>query len=142
LIRQFSEAKFPGWLFPPDSGFRCFRDDPNRVRKPDVAFIALDRMPPATYQDEGFCSTVPDLVVEVTSPNDLHDDVEEKLEGWLAAGVKVVWIVQPITHTVRVHRADGGYAFLRGGDTLTGDNVLPGFACPVADLFRLPGTPS
>jgi Uma2 family endonuclease len=57
----------------------CFRDDLNRGRKPDVAFIALDRMPPATYQDEDFCSTVPDRIVEVTSPNDLHDDVEEKL---------------------------------------------------------------
>lgn len=79
LIRLFSEAKFPGWVFPSETGFRWFGDDPNRVRKPDVAFIALDRMPPATYQDESFCSTVPDRIVEVISPNDLHDDVEEKL---------------------------------------------------------------
>lgn len=141
-LRAFVGMTIPGWVFPPETGFRCFPNSPNRVRKPDAAFIALDRMPPATYQDEGFCTTVPDLVVEVTSPNDLHDDVEEKLDEWLAAGVRVVWVVQPVNRTIRVHRADGGYAFLREADTLTGDDVLPGFTCPVADLFRLPGTPA
>lgn len=141
-IMTFTEPRGFGWVFPQDTGFRRFDEEPGRVRKPDAAFIALGRMPPATYRDEGFCTTVPDLVAEVTSPNDLHDEVEEKLTEWLAAGVKVVWLVQPITRTVRVHRADGGYSFLRESDTLTGDDVLPGFTCPVADLFRLPGVPA
>ncbi len=141
-LRGFVGSATPGWVFPPETGFRCFPDSPNRVRKPDVAFIALDRMPPATYQDEGFCTTVPDLVVEVTSPNDLHNDVEEKLDEWPAAAVRAAWVVQPVNRTVRVHRADGGYAFLREADTLTAGDVLPGFACPVADLFRLPDTPA
>jgi Uma2 family endonuclease len=142
FLQSFCQPRNLGWVFPIGAGFRCFRDDPGRVRKPDVAFIALDRMPPATYQDEGFCTTVPDLVAEVISPNDLASELEEKRDEWLAAGVKVVWIVDPATRTVRIHRADGTVAFLREADTLTGADVLPGFACPVADLFRLPGVPA
>lgn len=131
-----------GWVYGSDLGFRCFTDDPRRVRKADMAYVSFAKMPVEAYEDEGFCTTVPDLVAEVISPNDLAANLEEKREEWLAAGVKIVWIVDPATRTVRVHRADGGYAFLRETDTLTADDVLPGFACSVADLFRLPGTPA
>jgi Uma2 family endonuclease len=137
-LKQHCNANLPAWVFPEGTSFRCFADDTARVRRADASLITLDRMPVATYQDEGHCTTVPNLVAEVISPNDLADDVEEKLEEWLDAGVKVVWIVNPATRTIRVHLAEGGYAFLRAADTLTVD-LLPGFACSVADLFRLPG---
>jgi Uma2 family endonuclease len=139
LIQQFCSGSIPGWVFPQETGFRCFAGDPGRVRKPDVAFILLDRMPPETYQDEGFCTICPDLVAEVISPNDLASELEEKRDEWLDGGVKTVWVVDPSTHTVRIHRTDGSYAFLRETDTLTAPDLLPGFAVPVADLFKLPG---
>jgi Uma2 family endonuclease len=140
-IKLHCDAHQPGWVFPEGTSYRCFPDDSTLVRRADVSFIALDRMPVATYQDEGHCTTFPDLVAEVVSPNDNAEDLEEKIDEWLRVGVKVVWVVTPATRTVRVHRADGGYAFLRAADILTAPDVLPGFAIPVAGLFRLPGEP-
>jgi Uma2 family endonuclease len=140
-LAQHCEANQPAWVYPEGTSYRCFRDDRGRVRRADTSIILLDRMPLATFKDEGHCSTVPDLVVEVISPNDLASEVEEKLAEWLDSGVKVVWVVNPATRTVRVHRGDGGYAFFRAADTLTAPELLPGFAVPVADLFRMPGEP-
>ena len=139
FLELYVEAGHPGWVFGEGTSYRCFPDDPKGTRRADASFIALDRMPVETYEDEGHCTTVPDLVAAVVSPNDLAKEVEEKLDEWLAAGVKIVWIVNPETQTVRIHRLDGGYSFLHAKDTLTAEGVLPGFACPVANLFRKPG---
>jgi Uma2 family endonuclease len=138
LLQNFVEEQFPAWVYPEGMSYRCFPDDPARVRRADASLITLERMPLETYEDEGHCTTVPDLVAEVVSPNDLADEVEEKLDEWLAAGVKIVWIIHPNQKTVRVHRADGGYAFIQASDTLTAEGVLPGFSIPVAELFRQP----
>lgn len=140
-LRSFA-ATHPAWVFPENTSYRCFPDDADRTRRADASVIPINRMPTATYEDEGHCVTAPDLVVEVISPNDLAFEVDEKRDEWLAAGVRTVWIVEPKTRTVRVHRADGSYAFLRDSDTLTAPDILPGFAVPVADLFRLPGEPA
>jgi Uma2 family endonuclease len=140
-VKLHCNANQPGWVFPEGTSYRCFKDDPGRVRRPDASFITLSRMTAEQYDEDGHCPIVPDLVVEVVSPNDNAEELEEKIDEWLTVGVKVVWVVTPATRTVRVHRADGGYAFLRAADTLTAPDVLPGFAVPVADLFRLPGEP-
>ena len=128
-----------GWAFPPETGFRCFAADPNRVRKPDAGYIAFDRLTVAEFENEGFLETVPDLVAEVISPNDISDAVDRKIAEWLAAGVRVVWVVHPVLRIIREHRGDGSFRQFRVGDALTEPTLLPGFACPVADLFRLPG---
>jgi Uma2 family endonuclease len=139
-LMSHCEANPIAWVFPEGTSFRCFPDDDRRVRRPDTSVILLERMPLATYEDEGHCTTRPDLVVEVISPNDLAGAVEDKLAEWLDAGVKVVWVVNPTTRSVRVH-GQSGYRFLRAADTLTAPEVLPGFSCSVADLFRRPGEP-
>jgi Uma2 family endonuclease len=131
-----------GWAFPPETGYRCFAADRSLVRKPDASFIALNRMTREQYEEEGYIDIVPDLVVEVISPNDRAADVEEKLAEWLGAGVKVVWIINPESRTIRIHRRDGESAFLRSSDTLSAHDVLPGFSLPVAELFRVPGEPA
>ena len=80
----------------------------------------------------------PNLAVEVVSPNDLVYEIDEKVEEYLEAGVELVWVVNPVTRTVRVHRADRPGVTLREMDELTGDDLLPGFRCRVSDLFQLP----
>ena len=128
----------PAWVFAAGTGFCCFADDLNRVRKPDAAFLALDRYSVADYEKDDFIATVPDIVAEVISPNDVAYAVDRKIDEWLAAGVKVVWVVHPEVAVVREHRPDGTIRQLRPADALTEPTLLPGFACPVAELFRLP----
>jgi Uma2 family endonuclease len=141
FLEVHSESVAPGWVFPDAMSFRCF-EDPSTIRRADAAWIPLSKMPVDTYEDEGYCTVVPDIVAEVVSPNDLAEEVEEKLEDWLGAGVKLVWIVHPVTRTIRVHRAGGGIAYLQDTDTLTAEGVLSNFAVPVVDLFRRPGEQS
>ena len=84
------------------------------------------------------CPIVPDLAVEVVSPNDLSEEVEEKVDEYLRAGVRLVWVVHPQRKTIRIHRADGTVQDLRQTDELSGEDVIAGFRCPVSEVFRLP----
>ena len=139
-LMNHAESLQPGWVFQSDASFQCFADDPNRVRRADAAFIAFDRFTAEQYEAEGHITVCPDLVVEVISPNDLAAEVNRKTEEWLQAGARLVWVIDPEAKLVFVHRPDGA-ADLRETDTLTGEPVLPGFSCAVADLFRLPARP-
>lgn len=141
LLMLYSRTHQPGWVFQSDASFQCFPDDPNRVRRADAAFIALDRFTAEQYEAEGHITVCPDLVVEVISPNDLAAELNRKTEEWLQAGARLVWVIDPDAKLVYVHRPDGA-ADLRESDTLTGEPVLPGFSCRVADLFRLPQPPA
>ncbi|MFO0800105.1 MAG: Uma2 family endonuclease [Gemmataceae bacterium] len=120
--------------------YRCFPNKPNRVRKPDVSFILHVRLPGGRVP-KGVVSFRPDLAVEVVSPNDTYDEVDEKVADYLSAGVPLVWVVGPATRTVFVYQPDGAVRRLTETDTLTADPVFPGFRVTVADLFPYPLDP-
>lgn len=134
LIANFAEDRGLGTAWPADCGVQCFADDPGRVRRPDVTFIGRDRYPVGKLS-VGYLREVPDLVVEVISTNDSYQDVERKVWEYLDAGVRLLWVVSPEEKTVRVHRGDGSVAWLRRDGELSGEGVVPGFRCRVADLF-------
>jgi len=138
--RLFEYVKSPGlgWLTLRGVSYRCFPDDADRVRRADVAFHRLTRISSELARSEGHCTIVPDLVVEVVSPNDLADDVNEKRIEWLEAGAQLVWVIHPVQQTVHAYRADGRVDRFKRNDVLTAEPVLPGFQTPVADLFKLP----
>ncbi len=131
-------ARVPGWVFGQDSGYRCFPDAPQRIRKPDASFIAFDRYSFEQCQSEPFITVVPDLVAEVISPRDIALKVERKIGQWLAVGVKVVWVVYPNERIVREHRLDGTVRQYRERDELAESGILPGFSLPIAELFQPP----
>lgn len=139
-LRRHVDGGHSGWVFPESTSFQCFPDDPEKVRRPDTAFIALERLTARQAMTEGHCPIAPDLVVEVISPNDYAKLVNQKVAEWLGAGVRLVWVIDPDAQTVFGYFASGPKAsdVWRAADTLPGDPVLPGFAVPVADLFRLP----
>ena len=137
-IQVWSEINLALWIVGSDASFRCFSDDPNRVRRADVAVIAFDRMTLEQYEDSGFITICPDLVVEVISPNDLASEVIRKRMDRLEVGVRMVWIVYPEDRSVHVYQSGARPLIYTAEDSLPGEPVLPGFAVPVADLFRLP----
>ena len=116
-----------------ESGYVLQRG-PDTVRGPDVTFLAAERQPPAERAHR-FVEGAPDLAVEVVSPGDRPSEIAEKVDEYLASGTRLVWVIYPDTRRIAVH--DGGRAtrLLRVADTLDGGDVLPGFACPVAELF-------
>ena len=114
--------------------YQIFPDDPKKIRIPDISFIRSDRLPPGG-PPEGHGRTVPDLVVEVISPNDMAEDLIAKIEDFLRAGVPLVWVLSPRSRVVYVYRKDGLLSLLRTGDTLDGEDILPGFQVEVDRLF-------
>jgi Uma2 family endonuclease len=123
-----------GRVFGSDLLMRFWPDFPRRVRSPDVAFVAAGRIP-VDAPDAGFLEIPPDLIVEVSSPNDIADKVERKVREYLDGGVRLLWVVYPETRTVLVRRPGGADTTLTEDDMLEGEDVLPGFSVPVRDLF-------
>jgi Uma2 family endonuclease len=133
-LEPFCEARNLGWAWPADNGYQCFPDDPRKVRRPDASFIRLGRMPVAQIP-EGFIRIPPDLAIEVISPNDLAYEIDEKILEYLGVGVRLVWVINPETRTVMVYRADETVTRLREDQDLDGEDVVPGFRCPIRELF-------
>jgi Uma2 family endonuclease len=123
-----------GHVFGSQTGYRCFVHRPKLVRKPDVSFVARGRFP-NEETPEGDIDIPPDLAVESVSPNDAYEDVEVKVNEYLSAGVRLVWVISPTAKTILIRRPDKTCAALHANDVLSGEDVLPGFTCPVAELF-------
>ena len=117
-----------------DVGVRLERN-PDTVRAPDIAFFSPEKAPPDDIAS-GYAEVVPDLVVEIISPNDTPREVREKAEMWLAFGVGLAWVVNPDTRTIDVHRRGHPILTLTDQDALDGLDILPGFTCPVSDIFN------
>lgn len=109
--------------------------DPERVRAPDMAFIASHRLPTGRIP-EGFIQGAPDLAVEVLSPSDNPVEVQQKVRDYLEAGARLVWVIAPQAKTATVYRPDGSARLLREPEHFDGEDVLPGLKIPLAVLFR------
>ena len=133
-LRSYVRANALGRVFGSSTGYRCFPHKPLQVRKPDASFVSTARLPDG-QAPKGDILVPPDLAVEVISPNDLAESLEERLSDYRKAGVRLVWVVSPGSRTVQVRRPDGSAAILNESATLSGEDVIPGFACNVADLF-------
>lgn len=121
-----------GETFAAETGFFVERD-PDTVKAPDFAFVSYERLPDPL--PEGYVPLVPDLAVETRSPSDTAREVAEKMEERLAAGVRLVWVIEPKKRTITTYRAGRPPLVLSVGDTLDGEDVLPGLAVPVARIF-------
>lgn len=129
-LRQHPEIG--GSFFLSDTGYRLSRD-PDTVRQPDLSYVNETRLPQARVRS--FPELAPDFVVEVVSPSDTASEVQSKVDEWLQAGVHLVWVLYPLTHTAMTYRSDGEIQLLHADDTITTEPVLPGFACRLGDLF-------
>lgn len=132
-LRAFVEAHGLGEVCAAETGFRLAQN-PDTVRAPDASFIARERLP-GGGAPEGYWPFAPDLAVEVVSPSDRSDDVLAKVQEYLRAGTRLVWVFHPRTQTVMVYRASGEVLLIQGQDALSGEDVLPGFHCRVHELF-------
>lgn len=118
-----------GRLYTTETTFQL--DD--RLVKPDVAFVATARLPENRRKGS---PVPPDLAVEIVSPPDKQYDVTEKALAYLNAGTRLVWVIEPVAKTVMIYRSERDFTLLTCEDTLTGEDVVEGFACPVARLFE------
>ena len=107
------------------------RWNPDRVRGADVVFISHAQYDRRT-KTRGFLDVAPELVVEILSPENRHIDMGQKVQEYLAIGVRLVLVVDPDSRVITAHRADGTALRYVEGDAVPCDDVLPGFNLAVA----------
>jgi Uma2 family endonuclease len=127
------EAHQLGGVYGPDATFQIGENQ----RIPDVSFVAAARFP-AEGEPESIWPMPPDLAVEIISPYDLYEKVISKVEEYLASGVRQVWLISPEHKTITIYASPTHTTILTEADDLVSEELLPGFCCRIADLFRSP----
>lgn len=133
LLTAAVKAQRAGKVFVAETGFLIARN-PDTVRAPDVAFVSAARL--KDMPKRGFFPGAPDLVAEVLSPDDSASAVLSKAGQWIAAGVRVVLLVDPEQKSIAVYRGDQPMQSLSTADSLDLNDVVRGCAIAVADVFR------
>ena len=114
---------------------------PNGARRsPDVSWIKLDRWNQLTrVQQDGFPPIVPDFVIELVSPSDLknqrYEDLQAKMQEYLDNGVQLGWLIEPAAKTVEIYRSGKPVEILNNPQTLSGEDILPGFVLDLSEIF-------
>ncbi|MBI4909665.1 MAG: Uma2 family endonuclease [Acidobacteria bacterium] len=121
-----------GMVFLSKMGYRLLSDDRTWV-EPDVSFVRKERV--QSSLDKDYVDGAPDLAVEVISPSESAQDVEDKIEAYLSGGAHAVVVVYPKKQTVKLFLSEGTSRTLRGGDVLTLPGLLPGWEMPVTEIF-------
>ncbi len=130
LLRTFLQANDWGFLYAPDALIEML---PNLVRGPDVCFVSWDKRPDRTVPGEPISTLIPDLAVEVLSPDNTRAEMERKRGEYFRAGVRLVWEIDPAKRTADAYTAPDARTAV---DVLDGGDVLPGFRLPLAKLFE------
>ena len=109
------------------------RRNPDTVRGPDVSFFSYARLP--VVRDD-WAEVPPDMVAEVIDRHETPASVSARVREFVEFGVPLIWLVDPETNVVTVYSGNMRGVEHHEADTLDGGTVLPGFTCPVADLFQ------
>jgi Uma2 family endonuclease len=118
-----------------DSGFVLgLRHDPERMRGPDVAYVTREKVD--THPDpERLFRCAPDLAIEIDLTSGKKPGGQQRIVDYLEAGVRLVWAIDPHSRTAVAYHADGSARLVRADDVLDGEDIVPGFRLPLAELF-------
>jgi Uma2 family endonuclease len=130
LLNAFVIPRRLGYVLGADSMFRFSK----QLRMPDIAFVSRERWPnglPAAPVGV----IAPELAIEVLSVKNTKAEMKRKRGEYFAAGVQLVWIVDPVDLTIAVYSSPESPKVLTTNNVLDGGTVLPGFSVPVAEIF-------
>jgi Uma2 family endonuclease len=130
-VRQ--QPKPWGRVLAGEAGFRI-RRDPDTTVGIDIAYIAPE-LAAVTPVKARLVDGVPVLAVEILSPSDKHEEITDKVTEYLNAGVRLVWVVDPVFHTIEVFRPNAEPELLNVKQDLTAEPYLPGFRVALAEIF-------
>jgi len=133
LLTRHVDANALGLVTGAETGFLLSRN-PDTVRAPDIGFVSKQRVQSAG-RTENFWNGPPDLAVEILSPSDTLEMSESKVDDCLSGGTPLVWVVNPRRRTITTYRATRNPQLLAENQNLEGEQVVPGFSVPVAEIF-------
>lgn len=132
FLYLFADTRRLGMVLVPDGMLKIL---PGQIRVPDVSFIRWERFPGRRPFNLPIFPVAPDLAIEFLSANNTAIEMDRKLRDYFAAGVRLVWYIEPRTRTARAYTTADQWAEIGLADSLSGGDVLPGFALPLAELF-------
>lgn len=133
-IFEYVREKQLGEVYAAETGFKL-SSNPDTVLAPDIAFVRAELVA-ACASKSGYFPGPPDLAVEVLSPDHRDREVKAKIERWLTAGTRMVWVVSPKLNNVTVYRSMADVVSLTEKDTIDGGDVVPGLRITVAEIFE------
>ena len=132
-LRLWNRNSKLGKVFESSGGFKL----PNGAnRSPDAAWVELSRWNSLTrQQQEQFVPLCPDFVVELRSPSDSLKAIQNKMQEYLDNGAKLGWLIDPQRQVVEIYRPSQQVEILQSPNTVSGENILPGFSLDLAEIF-------
>jgi Uma2 family endonuclease len=130
-VLRYLDSKPLGRLYGSSAGYRLPNDT---VLSPDLSFVRTEQLP-GGRSPIGFGEFAPDLAVEIVSPGDQALDIEDKVQLYLQHGTRRVWVINPRRRIATVYAPDGTARVLQSDQLLDGEDVLPGFTCPLSDIL-------
>jgi Uma2 family endonuclease len=135
LLMDFVEQHDLGVVLAAETGFKI-ESNPDLVRAPDVSFVRKDRVPKTRWRK--YFPGVPDLAVEVVSPDDTKRQIAEKINMWLAHGTISCWVADPDSSILTIHRSAQKPIRLTASQKITHEPALPGLVLSVSRIFKRP----
>ena len=132
LLWQYLEVHKLGIVLAPDGLLRILD---RQIRAPNVSFIGWERLAERRVPREQVFSVAPDLAIEILSPGNTQEEMSRKLHEYFAAGVRLVWYIDPASRTARAYTSEEQGVSIGAGGVLSGGDVLPGFELPLERLF-------
>lgn len=129
-LRDFVHPRKLGRVFVENA----YQLSPETVRIPDVSFLPSDKMRELDLDKR--IQVAPTLAIEVVSPNDLAEDLKQKVEQYLAGGTKAVWVFYPKSREVEIFRDAGVRLRRREREKLEAPDLLPGFSLELDSVFE------
>jgi Uma2 family endonuclease len=130
---NWSQSNSLGIAFDSSTGFTL----PNgAIRSPDASWVALERWQALTpLQRRKFIPLCPDFAIELLSPTDELRDTQAKMQEYLANGLRLGWLINPDSKQVEIYRPGQPVEILQNPASLSGENVLTGFALNLSGIL-------
>ena len=134
-LESFNRAHKLGVVLDSSTGFWMKN---RNCRAPDISFIPKERLKRLGFRrhTRQFFPKAPDLAVEILSPNNTRAEMDERLADFFASGTQLAWIIHPQEQFVEICHSPVQRKILGSGAVLDGEQLLPGFQYPIADLFK------
>ncbi len=132
-VKLWNKQSKSGKVFDSSTGFKLSND---AVRSPDVSWVKIEKWNSLTKeQKRKFAPIDPDFVIELMSPTDDLDELQDKMEEYMNCGVRLGWLINPDAKQVEIYRQSQETEVLNNPQTLSGENIMPGLLVRLEDIF-------
>lgn len=132
-LKTYADAHRLGAVWDSSTGFWMAN---RNCRAPDISFVRKARLRGLKRSEPAFFQGAPDLAVEILSPSMTRRELDERLRDFFESGCSLAWVIDPDAQRVEICHSVTQRRLLAPGGTLDGENLLPGFQYPVAELFK------